>query len=490
MLRRVRFEDVDVKEDINDKGETDDNDEHFVKLINMKAQSEKLESILCGTMLGNGNSTVLLSGPRGFGKSALLSSVMHNIRKKQGNDSCIYIYLDGNMLSNDANALFEIVSQLSQQNGRFHLNMNMFSEAESDEEQKAEKKKFKKSDFVSQTEYLAGELAKVTDDIQKKPIIIVLDNFKIFTQRPKQALLYHLFELQQRTQSALAIVCVTREKSVHNLLEKRVRSRFECKKIYVPDERFFSNYDLLYKILYNTVTIHAYDDLTIDDGTDAEMVQNRCIRALMQRYNTWIQQFLDNKEVDAFLRDLHFHGYPPSKFLIILGLLSATLFDKKHFLCELSTSTVSGMICDVERQLFDSPFLHMMRSMTVNELMVLTAAARLDLVIGKFNFEIIICALQKLSTQYADELFPVIHENKLLLCFRRLLTLKFLVAVSRVNKSKSVPTPSSIWKSCNVNFDMVRFNKDANVHDIFSFISKAQLPVWFKLLTKKSSLIF
>ena len=499
ILAQVQF---DYNEDVDDKGEIDDEicNKDLMKLINMKAQSDKLENILCDTILGKGNATVLLSGRSGFGKSALLSSVIHNIRKNRGDDSFVYIYLNGKMLSNDATALFEIVSQLSQQNGRCHLNMNMFSEAESDDEQKAEKKKFKKSDFVSQTEYLAGELAKVTttdDDIQKKSIIIVLDNFKMFTQRPKQALLYHLFELQQSIPSALAIVCITQEKSVYHLLEKRVRSRFNCKKIHVPDERFFADYDLMHQIMYNAMTIHTYNALTIEDSTDAAMAQNRRIRALLQRYNAWIQNILANKTVNSFLRELHFLGYPPSKFLIIAGLLSAMLFDKKHFLCELSTPTVNDMICDIKRELFDSPFLHMMRSMTVNELMVLAAAARLhlvhgqfNLVHGQFNFEVIILALQNLSNS-GNHLFPEIHTRKLLLSFRRLLTLKFFVGVSQANNSRTGHTPSSIWKSCQVNFDMVRFNKDADVQDIFSFIAKKQgLPVWFKVITNNSIPLF
>ena len=59
-------------------------------------QSEFLsvDAILYATMRGEGNSSVVIFGRNGFGKSAVLSSTMHRIAAKCGKDAFIFIHLN------------------------------------------------------------------------------------------------------------------------------------------------------------------------------------------------------------------------------------------------------------------------------------------------------------------------------------------------------------------------------------------------------------
>ena len=65
-----------------------------------------------------------------------------------------------------------------------------------------------------------------------RPVVVVLDAFNIFTEQPRQALLYCLFDTVQscRAGSAsnrgLAVIGLTSRIDVVNFLEKRVKSRF------------------------------------------------------------------------------------------------------------------------------------------------------------------------------------------------------------------------------------------------------------------------
>ena len=65
-----------------------------------------------------------------------------------------------------------------------------------------------------------------------RPVVVVLDAFNIFTEQPRQALLYCLLDTVQScrasstSQKGLAVIGVTTRLDVVNFLEKRVKSRF------------------------------------------------------------------------------------------------------------------------------------------------------------------------------------------------------------------------------------------------------------------------
>jgi origin recognition complex subunit 4 len=66
------------------------------------------------------------------------------------------------------------------------------------------------------------------------PIIIVLDEFDVFTQIPRQMLLYTLFDVAQSSQNPIAVIGSTcRLDTVEELLEKRVKSRFSHRQIHI-----------------------------------------------------------------------------------------------------------------------------------------------------------------------------------------------------------------------------------------------------------------
>ena len=69
---------------------------------------------------------------------------------------------------------------------------------------------------------------------QARPVVFILHDFELFAQRPKQVLLYSLFDLLQTEDAQMAVVGLTTRVDAADLLEKRVRSRFSQRLLLVP----------------------------------------------------------------------------------------------------------------------------------------------------------------------------------------------------------------------------------------------------------------
>eukprot|EP00484_Ammonia_sp_Unknown_P002012 CAMPEP_0197023366 /NCGR_PEP_ID=MMETSP1384-20130603/4065_1 /TAXON_ID=29189 /ORGANISM="Ammonia sp." /LENGTH=496 /DNA_ID=CAMNT_0042451563 /DNA_START=214 /DNA_END=1701 /DNA_ORIENTATION=- len=491
----------DDEEDEDDDDDDDDDDmlcNDWMELINLESESTALYNILHSTMEGEGNTSVLLFGRNGFGKSSLISYVMHQIEQKFGKNTFIYIYLNANLHTTDIESLYEIVSQLAHQNGKtFHFNLFQNQEAEDqagdvgNPRQSDKLKKIKKSDFVDNLEFLVEELKKVTmenyekhNKKNRKPIYIVLDHFELFAKRHKQTLLYNLFDLNQSQSSLLNIIGITNQKSVYELLEKRIRSRFVHKKIFVPQKSFLSHssFKLFFKIVYNALYIKNYRKYCVD-----EQAQNHVhIKRMISKYNNWVEaQLLNKSEFMRYLQELHAFGYSPSKFLVIAAQISCMIFTEKYFMKPLKSACIKGIVSSVEQELFEDPFLRMINNLSMNELIILIVAAKFDMTKGRaFNFEIIYQTLQNVRNQ--DSMMIVMKKHIYFQCYRELIKRQFLVPVANVNKLKvSGSTAASsnnvLCKVFHSNFEMVRLNKMIESgSDILRYISMnvKKLPAW------------
>jgi origin recognition complex subunit 4 len=57
-------------------------------------------------------------------------------------------------------------------------------------------------------------------------VIFILDSFDSFLTHPRQALLYNLFDIAQARKAPIAVICLGRQVTALDSLEKRVKSRF------------------------------------------------------------------------------------------------------------------------------------------------------------------------------------------------------------------------------------------------------------------------
>ncbi|XP_074274906.1 origin of replication complex subunit 4 [Silene latifolia] len=166
----------------------------------------KLKFIISGSVTEACNNSVLLLGPRGCGKTAVLELVLKDLLNEYP-DMISVIKLNGLLHSDDNCAIKEIARQLCTEH------QLMFS---------------KMASFDDNTQFMVAMLREC--GLAHKTIVFVLDEFDLFAQG-KQRLLYSLLDAMQSVTSQAVVIGISCRLDADQLLEKRVRSRFSHRKL-------------------------------------------------------------------------------------------------------------------------------------------------------------------------------------------------------------------------------------------------------------------
>ncbi|KAK4423513.1 Origin of replication complex subunit [Sesamum alatum] len=173
----------------------------------------KLKYIISSSVTEACNNSVLLLGPRGCGKVAVLEIVLEELLKEHP-DMISVIRLNGLLHCDNNCALKEIARQLCLEH------QLQFS---------------KMASYDDNSQFLLSMLREC--GLAHKTIVFVLDEFDLFTQG-KQRLLYSLLDAMQSITSQAVVVGVSCRLDADQLLEKRVRSRFSHRKLlFLPPSR-------------------------------------------------------------------------------------------------------------------------------------------------------------------------------------------------------------------------------------------------------------
>ncbi|KAI9467860.1 origin recognition complex subunit 4 C-terminus-domain-containing protein [Zychaea mexicana] len=204
------------------------------QLYGLDQEYEKLHDLLNQTVgMGESNSCLMI-GNRGTGKTMLVRRVLDDLAREYNRGDqegfCV-IKLNGLIQSTDRLALNEIARQLfdRQQIGQ--------------QEQQQQSRRF--ASFAESFGYLLSLLK--SGDKSTLPVIFILDEFDLFAQQPKQALLYNLFDAAQSAQNPMAVIGLTCRLDALLLLEKRVKSRFSHRQIYLFPPTEFDEFKELTK---------------------------------------------------------------------------------------------------------------------------------------------------------------------------------------------------------------------------------------------------
>jgi origin recognition complex subunit 4 len=176
---------------------------------------------------GESNSLLLL-GPHGVGKTALLRRALFLAAQSAGwQENVVVVELNGLLQTDDRIALKEITKQL-------HLE-NVVGDRV----------------FGSFAEHLSFLLASLkVGDKSTKPIIFILEEFDSFCSHKNQTLLYNLFDIAQSQAVPICVIGISCQIDVTELLEKRVNSRFSHRHLnLMPSQEFAVFADLATKLL-------------------------------------------------------------------------------------------------------------------------------------------------------------------------------------------------------------------------------------------------
>ena len=159
---------------------------------------------------GESNSLLVL-GPRGVGKTRLVDHVLETaMTKKTWRDNVVVVKLSGYIQIDDKLALRDITKQLNLENV---VGDKVFGS------------------FAEHLSFLLASLK--TGDTTSKPIIFILDHFESFCSHKNQTLLYNLFDVAQSRAVPITVLGVSSSIDVTELLEKRVKSRFSHRHLYI-----------------------------------------------------------------------------------------------------------------------------------------------------------------------------------------------------------------------------------------------------------------
>jgi len=206
-----------------------------------------LKDMLRRTVDKGESNSLLVLGPRGVGKTALVRETLCQASASPGwKETAVVVRLSGLVQTDDRVALRDITKQLDLENV---VGEKVFGS------------------FAEHLSFLLASL-KTGDSATSKPIVFILDEFDSFCSHKNQTLLYNLFDVAQSRAVPICVIGLSSQIDVTELLEKRVKSRFSHRHLYLwPLKDAKAHLDL------------ALSLLTLD--TEASSTWDREVKALL-----------------------------------------------------------------------------------------------------------------------------------------------------------------------------------------------------------------
>ena len=317
---------------------------------------ETLYQLLSRTVQAGEGNSMLIIGSRGSGKSALVERAITDLTCSNRADFHV-VRLNGFIHTDDKLALREIWRQL----GR---------DLEGNDE-----------DVSSRTNYadtLTSLLALLShqDESQEeggeqtsaaRSVIFVLDEFDLFAQHSRQTLLYNLFDVAQSHRNApIAVLGLTTKLNVIDSLEKRVKSRFAQRSVYVSLPKSFKAYKA---VCLEALTYHSSSVSSLEE--EIESLPEDVVRA----WNAYANALLSTPCLTEALHAHYATTNRPKDFQTAVAL---------PFLYALNSPNLSSIPQLPSYTILSPPdsVLALLPTLSTLELSLLIAACRLDIILS------------------------------------------------------------------------------------------------------------
>ncbi|KAG6933339.1 origin recognition complex subunit 4 [Chelydra serpentina] len=330
------------------------------KLFGVQLQYKHLLELLKRTTIHGESNSALIIGPRGSGKTMLLNHVLKELMEaKQVRENLMQVHLNGLLQTNDKIALKEITRQLQMENvvgdkvfGSFAENLAFLLEA------------LKKGDRDSSC-----------------PVLFILDEFDLFVHHKNQTLLYNLFDISQSAQTPVTVIGLTCRQDILELLEKRVKSRFSHRQIYLMNSFDFKQYLRIFKEQLYLPAEFLYKPFT-------------------QKWNKNVQSLSEDRTVQDVLQN-HFHCSKDLRSLHMLLMLALSSITVSHPFMTGSDLLEASKSCRMDSK------ANIVHGLSVLEICLIIAMKHLnDVYEGEpFNFQMVYNEFQKFIQRKAHSMY-------------------------------------------------------------------------------------
>ncbi|PGG99339.1 origin recognition complex subunit 4 [Blastomyces parvus] len=281
---------------------------HPIPLRCLDSQYQTVHQLVEQTVVAGEGNSLLLLGSRGCGKTALVETVIASLAEDHRDDFHV-VRLSGFIHTDDRIALREIWRQLGREMNTEDETSKTISYADTMASLLA---------LLSHPEELFGVSEDPNSIATAKSVIIVLDEFDLFAYHPRQTLLYNLFDIAQARKAPLAVLGLTTKVDVTENLEKRVKSRFSHRYVFLPRPRTFGEFSEICKagvaLREEELPVVGLDELKNGRG-----------KLLLDGWNEYIQNLWADPAFETHLQRIYHQTKSPKDFFTSALLPISTL---------------------------------------------------------------------------------------------------------------------------------------------------------------------
>ncbi|EIT78085.1 origin recognition complex subunit 4 C-terminus-domain-containing protein [Aspergillus flavus] len=330
-----------------------------IPLKGLESEYDKVHQLVEQTVsVGEGNSLLLL-GSRGSGKTAIVETIISSLKREHHNDFHV-VRLNGFLHTDDRLALREMWRQLGRETNTEEEAGKVSSYADTMATLLA---------LLSHPEELFGASNNTDTVTAAKSIVIILDEFDLFVTHPRQTLLYNLFDIAQARKAPIAVLGLTTKVDVTEMLEKRVKSRFSHRYVYVPLPRSLEGFSEICRAGLDLEDKEVSDYLEEANPETRSLITSEKFARVLEGWRAYLQGLWSDEAFQAHLRriffqtrsakefftsaligmtELHYSTYDPTGGAATLQIPTPTTFSSQSLSCPdpgplpFSTSTTTS----------------------------------------------------------------------------------------------------------------------------------------------------
>ncbi|PGH31254.1 origin recognition complex subunit 4 [[Emmonsia] crescens] len=282
---------------------------HPIPLRCLDSQYQTVHQLVEQTVVAGEGNSLLLLGSRGCGKTAVVEAVISSLANDHRDDFHV-VRLNGFIHTDDRIALREIWRQLGREMNTEDETSKTISYADTMASLLA---------LLSHPEELFGVSEDPNAIATAKSVIIVLDEFDLFAYHPRQTLLYNLFDIAQARKAPVAVLGLTTKVDVTENLEKRVKSRFSHRYVFLPRPRAFGEFSDICKAGI-TLSEEELPEVGLDDLKSGQG------KLLLNGWNEYLQNLWADPAFETHLQRIYHQTKSPKDFFASALLPISTLY--------------------------------------------------------------------------------------------------------------------------------------------------------------------